>query len=256
MKTKGLWIIKKIFYFISLLNLVFILIGCGGGGGSDSGSSVNISSNKGQLFIGFTDAAGDFVRYAVDVTAIKLHRTDGTEVSAIPTNGTTTIDFTQLTNMTEFLTATTVGSGLYDRVVLTLDYSNADIQVYDSDGSTIVQVPVIDIDLIDENGKSITSKTIDVTVDLDTKLIVSEGRASHLALDFNLNSNNVVDLDDLTLKVTPIIIADLTPDTTKIQRVRGSLQEVDKANNSFEINVHPFAHDITGDDAYGTMTIR
>ncbi len=255
MKTNGLWIFKKIFYLVSLLSLVFILNGCGGGGGSDSSSSVNISSDEGQLFIGFTDAAGDFVRYAVDVTAIKLHRTDGTEVSAIPANGTTTIDFTQLTNMTEFLTAATVGSGLYDKVVLTLDYTNADIQVYDSDGSAIVQVPTVDIDLIDENGETITAKTIDVTVDLDTNLLVSEGRASHLALDFNLNSNNVVDLDALTLMVTPIIIADLTPDTTKIQRVRGALQSVDAANNSFEITVHPFAHDINGDDTYGTMTI-
>jgi hypothetical protein len=255
MKTKGLWFLNIIFYLMGFLCIAFILNGCGGGGGSDSSTNIDNSPGKGQLLIGFTDAAGDFARYAVDVTAVKLHRTDGTEVNALPANGTTTIDFTQLTDMTEFLTATTVGAGLYDKVVLTLDYTNADIQVYDSDETTIVQVPTIDIDLINENGETITAKTIDVTVDLDTNLLVSGGRASHLALDFNLNSNNVVDLDALTLKVTPIIIADLTPDTTKIQRIRGALQGVDQANNSFEITVHPFAHDITGDDAYGTMTI-
>jgi hypothetical protein len=257
MGKKGFWNFKKIFCFAGFLSIFFFLNGCGGGGGSSpsSSSSTNISFSEGQVLIGFTDAAGDFVRYAVDVTAIKLHRTNGTEVNAIPTNGTTTIDFTQLTNMTEFLTAATVGTGLYDKVVLTLDYTNAEIQVYDSDGSTIVQIPTADIELIDENGEIITSKTIDVTVDLDSNLLVSAGRASHLALDFNLNSNNVVDLDELTLKVTPIITADLTPDTTKIQRVRGALQSVDTVNNSFEMTVHPFAHDITGDDAYGTVTV-
>jgi hypothetical protein len=242
---------------VGILSLVFVLNGCGGGGGGGevSGSSASVSSDGGQLFIGFTDAAGDFVRYAVDVTSIKLHRTDGTVVNAIPTNGTTTIDFTQLTNMTEFLTATTIGAGIYDRVVLTLDFTNADIQVYDSDGSTIVQVPTTDVSLIDESGETIASKTIDVTVELDTYLHILNGRSSHLALDFNLNSNNVVDLDALTLMVTPIITADLTPDTTKIQRVRGALQGVDEDNKTFDITVHPFAHDITGDDAYGTVTV-
>jgi len=258
MKTIKLFTTKRIGALILSLSFFFIVYGCGGGGGSDSNTGV--SSSEGQVLIGLTDAAGDFVRYAVDVTAIKLHKTDGTVVNAIPTDGTTTVDFTQLTNMTEFLTSATVGAGAYDQVVMTLDYSNADIQLYGADGSTILQVPTTNITFVDELGASITSTTIDVTVNLDSDLLVAGGRSVHMALDFNLESNNSVTLDDnnsAALIVSPIITADLTPDTTKIQRFRGALQSVDTTteNPSFVMTVHPFSHDITEDDSYGTMTI-
>jgi len=252
MKTIKLFATKR----IGALILFFILYGCGGGSG-DSNSSGSVTLNEGQVLIGLTDAAGDFVRYAVDVAAIKLHNTDGTVVNAIPTDGTTTVDFTELTNMTEFLTAATVGTGSYDEVVLTLDYSNADIQVYGNDGSAILAVGSI----IDDSDTPITS-TIDVTVNLDSDLLVVGGKSVHMALDFNLESNNIVTIDTdadgietASLKVSPIITADLTPDTIKIQRFRGALQGVDTANNSFVMTVHPFSHDISEDDSYGSMTI-
>ena len=257
MNTIMLFLTKRIGVLILSLGLFIAAYGCGGGGG-DTNSSGSSTSNEGQVLIGLTDAAGDFVRYAVDVTAIKLHKTDGTVVDTIPTNGTTTVDFTQLTNMTEFLTSATVGTGAYDQVVMTLDYSNADIEVYGNDEETVVKVPIgADGNITDEAGNKITS-TIDVTVNLDSNLLVVGGRSVHMALDFNLSSNNVVTLDEsnnASLTVAPVIDADLTPDTNKIQRFRGALQGVDETNQSFVMTVHPFAHDISEDSTFGTMTI-
>jgi hypothetical protein len=261
MKTKSLFKPKRIGLLMLSLCLPIILHGCGGG--SNSGGS---ASSEGQVLIGLTDAAGDFAQYAVDVTAIKLHKVDGTVVNAIPTNGITTVDFAQLTNMTEFMTAATVGAGAYDKVVLTLDYTNADIEVYGTDGTSIVSVSPDNI--TGEDGNKIT--TIDVTVQLDSNLLVVGGRSAHMALDFNLASNNIVTLEQVQinpsdpsatdvahLKVTPIITADLTPDTNKTQRFRGTLQSVDTTENnkSFVITVHPFCHDLSEDDSFGTMTI-
>jgi hypothetical protein len=259
METKSLFKPKRIGLLILSLCLPIVLHGCGGG--SNSGGS---ASSEGQVLIGLTDAAGDFAQYAVDVTAIKLHKVDGTVVDAIPMNGTTTVDFAQLTNMTEFMTVATVGAGAYDKVVLTLDYTNADIEVYGTDGTSIVTVSPDNI--TGEDGNKIT--TIDVTVQLDSNLLVAGGRSSHMALDFNLASNNIVTLEQVQinpsdpsatdvahLKVTPIITADLTPDTNKTQRFRGALQSVDVATNSFVMTVHPFCHDLSEDDSFGTMTI-
>jgi hypothetical protein len=246
---------KKIAYYfllpIVLSTFLISVAGCGGGGSSSTGLA---ESNQGQALIGLTDAAGDFVRYAVDVTGLKLHKTDGTLVDALPANGTTTIDFTQLINTTEFLTAATVGAGAYDQVVMTLDYSNADIEVYDSNGN-VVQIPVANIK--DEAGNPIAS-TVDVTIQLDSNLLVVGGHLAHMALDFKLDSANVVTFgtdNTPSMTVVPIISADLTPDTTKVQRFRGALQSVDVAGNSFDINVHPFAHAFADDASFGAMTI-
>ncbi len=241
--------------FILFLSLIFIIQGCGGGGGSSSSSSSGgTSSSSGQALIGLTDAPGDFVRYAVNVTAIKLYKKDGTFVDALPPTGTTMVDFAQLTNMTEFLTSGTVEVGTYNKVVMTLDYSNADIEVYDNNGS-VIPIPVANI--TDNEGNAITSP-IDLTVDLSSNLNVAVGGPVHMALDFNLGNTNVVTFsgDVPSLEVSPVLDASLTPDTDKIQRFRGSLQSVNVSGNSFVMILRPFANALSHDTSFGTMTVN
>ncbi len=250
---EGLSTARKGISFILLLSLIFIIQGCGGGGGG-SNSDGSSSSSSAQALIGLTDAPGDFVRYAVNVTAIKLYKKDGTFVDALPTTGTTMVDFAQLTNMTEFLTSGTVGVGTYDKVIMTLDYSNADIEVYDNNGN-VIPIPVANI--TDENGTAITS-TIDLTVDLDSNLTVAVGGPVHMALDFNLGSTNVVTFsgDTPSLAVSPVLNASLKPDTDKIQRFRGPLQSVNVSGNSFVMILRPFANALSHDTSFGTMTVN
>jgi hypothetical protein len=250
MKTITSSIGKKLIPSVLSFILIFILSGCGGGG--DNSTTGGENNSQGQVLVGLTDGPGDFARYAVGVTAIKLHKLNGTVVNTVPT-GTTTVDFTQLTNMTEFLTAGTVETGAYDQVVMTFDYSNADIEVYDENG-TVVQIPVSNI--TDDDGNRITS-TIDLAIKLDSNLVVKVGGPVLMALDFNLNSANTVTLGDPpSLMVSPVLSADITPDTSKIQRFRGALKSVDVSGNSFDIILRPFAHALSNNASFGTVTVK
>jgi len=83
--------------------------GCGGGG------SVEPSTSTGDVSISLTDSPGDFAAYTVDVSSLQLVKQNGTQVSALPT--TTRVDFTQYTDLSEFLTVASVPSGTYSQVV-------------------------------------------------------------------------------------------------------------------------------------------
>jgi hypothetical protein len=232
---------------------LLIIQGCGGGGGSGSGSSTAESS--GQALIGLTDAPGDFVNYQVKVTKLTLYKHNGVVVEALPL--TTSVDFAQLTDMTEFLTAGTIPSGTYDKIVMTLDYSGAEIAVENSLGESVA-VPIANIQ--DETGIRIT-QPVDITVQLDdtSYLVVAPGIPAHLALDFNLAATNTVTfaLDGTpTLRVSPDLKADVQPDSDKIQRFRGPLQDVDISSNTFDIILRPFAHDLRVHDRdFGTIKV-
>ncbi len=227
--------------FILFLSLIFIIQGCGSsGGGSSSGSDA--SSSSGQALIGLTDAAGDFVTYQVDVTSLTLTKANGAVVETLPLK--TSVDFTQLTDMTEFLTAGTVPVGNYTSAVLTLDYSNAIISVENSSG-VAVQVPASNI--LDEDGNPIT-QPVQVSVNLDvSSLTIAPGVPAHLSLDFDLGATNIVTFaadGTPSVTVTPILKADLQPSADKIQRLRGALQNVNVADSSFDIILRPFAQDL------------
>jgi len=60
------------------------------------------TDEEGVVDIGLTDAAGDFLSYAVDVTSLTLTKADGTAVQTLPQR--TRIDFSQLVDLTEFVT--------------------------------------------------------------------------------------------------------------------------------------------------------
>ena len=162
-----------------LLSAVLLVSGgflaaCGGGSGSTS-------SDTGTVFVGLTDADGDFITYTVDVTALTFTRADGAVVNALPV--TTRVDFAQYTDMTEFLNAATVPSGVYTRVDMTLDYTNADIRV--ASGSNALPVTPKD-----SSGNAITTMTLQVKLDGNRPLVVRPGIPAHLTLDFDLEATS------------------------------------------------------------------
>jgi len=255
METKNVFSWKSLSFLVLSLFLVVIIQGCGGGGGSSSSPSASGESIKSQAIIGLTDAAGDFKRYEVKVTALDLYKADGSVVHTLPTGGATEVDFAQLTAITEFLTAGTVPVGHYTKVVMTLDYSDADIEV---DGGTGDAIGVSNI--YKEDGTPLTS-TLDLTVELDkdynTDFTVAAGVPSHLALDFDLGATNKVIVSGSTasLYVSPCLKASLVPDTFKSQRFRGPLQSVNVSGKSFVMILRPFANALSHDASFGTMTV-
>jgi len=141
---------KRIYFLLIAAGIVFMplfLIGCGGGGG-DNGS--------GEVIIGLTDTQGDFLSYSVDVVSITLTKANGAVVETLPLSSR--VDFAQYEEMTEFITAATIPSGVYTRAQIRLDDSNADIQVEGAGGEAVKST------VQDRNGQPVT--TMDLAVRL------------------------------------------------------------------------------------------
>jgi hypothetical protein len=204
--------------------------GCGGGG------SLGPSTSTGDVSVSLTDSIGDFASYTVDVTSLQLVKQNGTQVSALP--NTARVDFTEYTDLSEFLTVASVPSGTYTRVVLNLDYRNADVEVQDSNG--IVRKAA----LVDGNNQPLT--TLSVTLDLASgaPLTIVPGVPASFALDFDLGVSNQVLVNTSTstvVQVEPFLIATLSLDTGREHRARGLLKDIDKTAQAFEMHLRPFA---------------
>jgi Domain of unknown function (DUF4382) len=213
------------------LLLVPALAGCGGATG---GGAAATADDKGEVVIGLTDADGDFLTYQVDVVSLKLTRADGTTVETLPLS--TPVDFAQYTDLTEFLTAATVPLGNYTKVSMVLDYSAADVQVE-------VAGAAVPATLVDDTGAAPGLVEVSLTLEGDRPLKIKRGGPSQLVLDFDLAASNSVDLTDAAapvVTVSPFLLADVDPDTTKATRLRGLLKTVNVDAHLFQVRVLPF----------------
>jgi hypothetical protein len=208
-------------------------VSCTGGGTGGSGAT----ANTGQALISVTDAAGDFLSYAVNVQSLTLTKQDGAVVETLPL--TTRINFADYVALTEFFTAATIPSGTYISARMRLDFSTADLQVEGATGNA-VSVPVANIR--DAKGNPIT--TLDVAVRFDDRrpLIIAPGIPSHLTLDFNLRASNTVDLTNPLVPVVtvrPFLVADVDPQNPKTMRLRGPLDSVNLQNQTYQVFLRP-----------------
>ena len=233
------------------------LAGCGGSSTSPSSAlSPPVSSKQspcssgcGTAVVSLTDAPGDFVSYIVTVDSLTLTRSNGSVVQTVPT--TSQVDFSQLVNLSEVLSAQQLPPGNYTSAQLTLDYSNADIVVSTASGN--VTVPTAN--LINGATGSAISGPITVTLSFgNTPLVITDGTVSNLAIDFNLAASNTVDLtaSPPTVTVNPVLSASLAPASSKQIHVRGPLMSVSAGNSDYVVNIRPFSDD---QDEFGQFTV-
>lgn len=208
-----------------------VLGGCGGGTGTTTGTE------SGEVVIGLTDAEGDFATYTVDVLSLTLTRADGLVVDTLPLS--TRVDFARYTELTEFLTVATVPAGTYVKASMVLDYGNADIQVEDAAGD-IVPVTVVQ----DMDGNPIDTLEVSVRLEDRHQLTIVPGVPANLTLDFDLEASNRVSFapPEVIDTVAPFLVADVSLERPKVHRLRGPLNEVDVANDSFSLLLRPFHH--------------
>ena len=221
------------------------LAACGGSGSSGPASAVSTlplpstsCGNCGTAMVSLTDAPGDFVSYIVTVYSLSLTRSDGTVVQTVPV--ATQVDFAQLVDLSEIVSADQIPAGVYTSAQLTLDYTNATIVV--DTGSGDVTVPAADI-LSGTTGQPLTGQlTLKLSLSSDQQLIITPGTVANLALDFNLLASNTVNLaaTPITVTVNPTLTASLTPDTTKQVHVRGPLVSVSTSASDYLVDVRPF----------------
>jgi hypothetical protein len=198
-----------------------------------------------------TPSTDTFLAYRVGLSSVQLTTSSGKSgLQILPSS--TTVDFAQLTGVSEVLGAAAVAKGTYTTALITLDYSSAQI-VYD-DGSLngVALTPVA------ANGKALGQIQLTVTLDPAESFRVSAKGAFQLAMDFSLAASNVVDLGNKTVTVTPMIAASALPIDSKQVRIRGPIAGVSATaastttNGSFVMGVMPFNGTVSG---AGQLTI-
>jgi len=221
--------IQKFSRNLMLLLLMLGLTACQVG----NSDSTDTTEDTGDLVVSLTDGDGDFLAYAVDVTSIEMTRADGTKVETLPL--TTRVDFSQYVDLSELLTVAAVPVGTYVSGSMTLDFSDADIQV-EVDGAAV------SASVKDSDGNAITTMTVDVTLDNHGALVIAPGVPAYLTLDFDLSSSNTVDttVTPPTVTVEPVLVADVYLEAPKDHRVRGLLSEVSESDSYIRLALRPF----------------
>lgn len=235
----------------ALLITALLLSACGGGAGTASNPAPPIDtavcdpanaathSECGTVYIGLTDADGDFVNYTVDVVQLTLETADGRTVDTLPNS--TRINFTDYVDLTELVTAATVPPATYVAGTITLDYTDAEVFV--EAGDTAKEAVVTDLD-----GNALGVTELKIMLSNRDQLTVVRGRTAFLQLDFDLAASHLVDIvpTPATAASEQFIIAEVTPVDTKDIRVRGLLIDVNEDASNYVVAVRPF-HDRVGD---------
>jgi hypothetical protein len=227
-----------------------LLASCGGGSGSGmavTAAPVACNANTcGTGLLTIQDAAGDFQSYTVDVVSLQLTKASGAVVETLP--ATTRVDFAQLVNLAELVTAGQIPAGDYTGADITLDFAHASILADDGNGGSVALAPV------DASGAPITGNmTLHLRLDARHHLVLTPGRIARLALDFNLAVSNAVDLVAKTVTVNPLIQASLDRPATEEIRVRGGFASADTTAQAYVVNVRPFH---LGSGALGQVTVH
>jgi hypothetical protein len=172
-----------------------------------------------------TPSTDTFLAYRVGLVSIQLQTSSGRTASqALPSS--TTVDLTQLVNLSEVLGVAGVTQANYTQAVVTLDYSSANI-VYD-DGS----LDGVALTPLGPSGQALGQVTVTLMLDPSNDLTITRASAARLSLAFNLAASNIVNLAQKTVTVTPLIAASASPMDTKVVRIRGPVSGVSAATTS------------------------
>lgn len=233
--------------WLSLFFVGWLLAGCGGGGGGAAVSEIpqpaavcnpadsSTFTECGTLYVGLTDADGDFLSYSVDVVSLKLEKANGASVETLPTNAR--IDFAQYVDLTEFVTAANIPPGTYVAGTITLDYSDAEVFVEAAGAAKETLV-------VDGDGNALTQSTLQITLSDRNQLVITRGRPALLTVDFDLAASHAVDVLSIPAVAVaePFIVAEIDPVDTKEIRVRGVFIEANEAEMTYTVAIRPFHH--------------
>jgi len=217
---------------------LLLLSACGNGNLTASNTNTNCTSpstsdQSACLYTSLTDADGQFDAYVVTVDSLTLTRLDGTVVNVLPSS--TRVDFSQYTDLAEFLSLQTVPPGTYIKGSMVLDYSNADIEVDVNGVATPAKV-------VDTGGNPVTTLSVAINLTNSGGLVLKPGVPKLFSLDFDLSASNLVDTSTATPTVTvsPVLYAGIDANSGKTQQIRGPLASVDSANSEFTLALRPF----------------
>ncbi len=223
-----------------------LVAACGGDGTQSAAPQPSGGcDNCGTALVTMTDAPGDFISYTIDVSSLQLQKADGTLVQTLP--ATARIDFAQLVDLSEVLSAGQIPAGEYVAATLRADFTNADIVVENDSGTGV------DVTAVDAAGQPLGAVELVVRLDNRNRLRITAGRISHLAFDLNLAASNTVDLTAGRVTVSPFVVAGVVPPEPFDTRARGRLASVDVSGSSYTVDLRPFH---ATSNALGQVTVH
>jgi hypothetical protein len=237
---------RRAFRFAALTAGLLALAACGDGGGAlltpgdddddDPPPATDCTDTTcGEVRIALTDANGDFLSYAVEVVSIRLERDDGESVEVLP--DPVRVDFVDLLDVSELVTATDIPNGTYERAIIRLDYSDAEVSV-EVDGLPAAAV------VVDANADALEEVDLDLRLDEANPLVIASNAPALLQLDFDLEGSHEVNIGTTPATVTaaPFLVASLDPVDTREFRVRGPLVSVNGGAGRYAVDLRPFNH--------------
>lgn len=242
--------------WVALTIAVLAIAGCGGGASTVSNdppvaaqcipSDPSTAAECGTVYLGLTDADGDFLNYSVDVVSLTLEKANGAILETMPASAR--INFTEYVDLTELISVATVPPGTYVAGTITLDYSDAEVYV-DANGSAKAAT------VVGPDGNALTQTSLKIVLPASDRLFVTKGRASFLSVDFDLEASHTVDIaaTPALAAAEPFIVAEIDPVDTKKMRVRGRLLQVNIEEMWYTVAVRPF-HDRVND--FGRMKVN
>ena len=117
----SVWVRLRAHLVAPIAIALLALSACGGGSGATQQvPNVGCSAATcGTVLVGITDADGDFLSYSVDVVSLTLERSNGAIVETLPVRQR--VDFAELVDLTELVTAATIPNGDYVGASIRLD---------------------------------------------------------------------------------------------------------------------------------------
>jgi hypothetical protein len=189
------------------------------------------------VLVGLTDADGDFLSYSVDVVSLTLETANGTTVETLPVRQR--VDFAELVDLTELVTAATIPNATYVGATIRLDYATAEVSV-EMNGEAIPAT------VVDSAGAPFGVVDLDIRLDNRNYVVIMPGRPALLQLDFDLAVSHAVDVttNPATAVAEPFVVATIEPVENKELRVRGPLVSVNTNASSYVIDLRPFNHPV------------
>ncbi len=211
--------IRRLVAAFSVILLAIALISCSGGGGSDT---TGVSATyKGTVTLLVTDApTSDFEEINLTVAKVELISDDGKEELF---NGEKVIDLLQLTDVTEVFSISTVPSGFYSKIRLTL----TEIELVFTDESKAPVYPKLP-----GNGKLDLNPRGDFYVDYLNPLTVQ--------LDYDAKKSiHIVETGNgkTTYNFRPVVFTKIVEHTldTKLIRQKGTIESLDGEAKAFDL---------------------
>ncbi|MGH8863321.1 MAG: hypothetical protein ACREVZ_01520 [Burkholderiales bacterium] len=229
---------------LAMMPIAIALLAVSACGGGTAGSNVGqvpapnagcTASTCGTAMIAITDADGDFLSYSVDVVSLTLEKANGAIVETLPVRQR--VDFADLVDLTELVTAATIPNGDYVAASIRLDYANAEVSVEVNGAPRAATV-------VNASGQSLGIVDLAIRLDNRNHVVIAPGIPALLQLDFDLAASHTVDIstDPAIAVAQPFVVATIEPVEDKELRVRGPLVSVDTNASTYTIDLRPFNH--------------